>query len=86
MNATSTAITDHVVAPSSQPSIRDHTTYTGSGTTGTLTYGLQPNASGTGTITVTVTDSGSNVGANVSAVRPASSAPSGPDRSRSPRR
>ena len=33
-------------------------TYTSPQRTGTLTYSLQPNASGTATITVTVTDSG----------------------------
>ena len=39
--------------------------YTSPGNTGTLTYSLQPNASGTAKITVTVTDNGATVAPNV---------------------
>ena len=39
--------------------------YTSPANTGTLSYSVQPNASGTGTITVTVTDNGPTGGANV---------------------
>ena len=44
-------------------------TYTSPNSTGTLTYALQPNASGSATITVTVTDSGGTAGAGVNFVQ-----------------
>ena len=44
-------------------------TYTSPNQTGTLSYFLQPNASGTATITVTVTDNGGTVGGGLNSVQ-----------------